>query len=321
MSGMESSAARGSVKRWIERSCRRAFISGVLTAIPIGHVTAPHPVRQFVEQQAVWSNPVSSTNAMFEIHRSRDEVVTLQTPATSSVSRPCIYREEGRMWCQGVEVKELKPRFNEDMAMCGESLEQYQVTRFGAGSQAILEKKKRLDATERRRAIERTKWAWLHPTVVDLALFSEAIGCHERTEVETFLSKHGFVSYPATVPVERAGVQLFREYRRKESDNGTVVTMVIRSPDDDYFDKNPADRLRSESLLWVSLNFRKESPYRLTSKEYWIDCVELALKTQSDYWDERLKGFTLPGGDSKWGSFGREPLARMAQNVLCGSMK
>lgn len=63
---MESSAARRSVKDWIGRSCRGAFVTGSLAAIPDGHFAGPTPpVGRFVEQQTLSLTSLSSTNATF----------------------------------------------------------------------------------------------------------------------------------------------------------------------------------------------------------------------------------------------------------------
>ncbi len=202
-----------------------------------------------------------------------------------------------------------------------ERLDEYEVTQFGANSQRMLEKKKLLDRNETRRAVEKTKWAWLSPTILDLALFAEALGCHDERAVEAFLSNYGFAARQPTSKLEQAGARLFQEYRLKEFDNGKVLALVIRSPNEGFFAKNPADRVRGKMLIWLTLNSKAASPYKLSSKEYWIDCGKPALKIQSDYWDDRLKGFTLPGGDTRWGGFDREPLARTAQQVLCAAIR
>ena len=247
--------------------------------------------------------------------------VEAAVPGAGPFNRPCIYRDDGRMWCQDRDTSELMPRFEQDMAVCGERLDAYRVTQFGPGSGSILERKKLLDGREPRRAVERTKWAWLSPTVVDLALFSEGLACQDKAGVEAFLLRHGYTARQPHSQLEHAGVRLSQDYHRKELANAKPITLVIRSPDEAFFIKNPADRDQDRVLIWVTLHFRTASPHKMSSKEYWIDCRARALKLQSDYWDEQFRGFTLPGRDQRWGNFDGEPLAVVAQQILCSATK
>ena len=246
---------------------------------------------------------------------------TAGTTLAEQLNKSCVFRD-GAMWCQDRPTSTAQPRLAEDMAICGSKIGEYAVLPFGPKGRALSEEKKRLDAKDARRLTEKQKWSWLNPTVVDLGLFAQHLECVNKADMDAALTTNGYVRRSPSTPLEQAGVRLVGQYfAHGELSGAGEVTVIIRPPNQGFFERSPADKSRERSIVWVTLHYGTASKPPLTSKEYWIDCEQRVLKLQSDYWDQNLDGRTLPGGERNWTTLDKHPLAGSAQQMLCPAIR